>query len=368
MADERLNIVILGLSITSSWGNGHATTYRGLIRALTAQGHEVLFLERDVPWYADNRDLPEPPFCQTRLYGDLTELHDTYTDAVRSADLVIVGSYVPEGVAVGEWVNQQAGGLAAFYDIDTPVTLAKLARGDHEYLAPHLIAQYDLYLSFTGGRTLTVLEDDYGAPVAKALYCSVDPDLYYPDPTEPKWDLGYMGTYSDDRQPRLNALLVQPARQWLAGRFVVAGPQYPVDLRWPPNVARIEHLPPADHRAFYNAQRFTLNVTRDEMMRAGYSPSVRLFEAAACGVPIISDNWEGLETFFGVGTEILIASHPADTMLYLSGMPETTRRRLAERARQRVLAEHTAAHRAEQLTGYVAELRSKMRRGVLVLS
>jgi spore maturation protein CgeB len=183
-----------------------------------------------------------------------------------------------------------------------------------------------------------------------------------------KWDLGYLGTYSNDRQGRLNALLMQPARQWLGGRFVVAGPQYPQDLRWPPNVARIEHLAPADHRRFYNSQRFTLNITRDDMMRAGYSPSVRLFEAAACGVPIISDNWEGLDTFFGVGTEILVASHPADTMIYLSGMPETTHHRIAERARQRVLAEHTAAHRADQLTGYVQELQSKMRHGAMAFS
>lgn len=368
MADERLNMVILGLSITSSWGNGHATTYRGLIRELTAQGHRVLFLERDVPWYAENRDLPDPGFCDTRLYGELAELKDTYTSAVREADIVIVGSYVPEGVAVGEWVSQQAGGLTAFYDIDTPVTLAKLSRGDYEYLTPRLVAQYDLYLSFTGGKTLSVLENDYGAPAARALYCSVDPELYYPNPVEPKWDMGYMGTYSDDRQRRLDTLLVQPARQWLGGKFVVAGPQYPDDLRWPPNVERIEHLPPAEHCRFYNSQRFTLNVTRADMIRAGYAPSVRLFEAAACGVPIISDNWEGLDTFFGIGTEILIASHPEDTMLYLSGMPESTRRRLADRARQRVLAEHTAAHRADQLVGYVHELQAKMRRGVMALS
>jgi len=368
MHTEQLTIVIAGLSLTSSWGNGHATTYRGLVRELTAQGHEVLFLERDMPWYAEHRDLHAPEFCTLRLYQSVDELKELYTGAVREADLTIVGSFVPEGVAVGEWVNKEASGLTAFYDIDTPVTLNKLARGDYEYLAPHLIAQYDLYLSFTGGQTLQALEDQYGAPTARPLYCCVDPSLYYPDPVDARWDLGYLGTYSDDRQGRLNALLVQPARQWLGGRFVVAGPQYPQDLHWPPNVQRVEHLPPAEHRRFYNSQRFTLNITREDMMRAGYSPSVRLFEAAACGVPIISDNWEGLDTFFGVGTEILVAGHPADTMTYLSGMPETTRHRIADRARQRVLAEHTAAHRADQLVGYVHELRSMMRPRVMALT
>ncbi|MHB8994913.1 MAG: CgeB family protein [Armatimonadota bacterium] len=368
MADDNLSFVFLGLSLTSSWGNGHATTYRGLVQELTAQGHKVLFLERDVPWYADNRDLPKPLFCDLRLYQDLDELRDSYTEAVHEADLVVLGSYVPEGVAVADWVNAQAGGLTAFYDIDTPITLAKLKAGDLEYLAPHQIPQFDLYLSFTGGKTLQTLENDYGAPAARALYCSVNPELYYPNPTEAKWDMGYMGTYSDDRQPRLNSLLLQPARQWYGGRFVVAGPQYPEEIRWPPNIQRIEHLPPAEHCSFYNAQRFTLNVTRDSMIRAGYAPSVRLFEAAACGVPIISDAWEGLETFFAVGTEILVASHPADIMLYLSGMPEQTRRRIGDRARMRVLAEHTAAHRAVELVGHVQERRAAMRPKTLALS
>jgi spore maturation protein CgeB len=348
-----MNIVILGLSITSSWGNGHATTYRGLVRELEARGHNLLFLERDVPWYARNRDLPNPPYGRTELYSDLPDLKSRFTDEVRDADFVIVGSYVPEGVAVGEWATGLARGVTAFYDIDTPVTLAKLERGDTEYLAPHLIPRYNLYLSFTGGPTLDHIERKYGSPAARALYCSVDPALYYPDDSsgwEPRsWDLGYMGTYSDDRQPPLDRLMLEPARRWAEGRFVVAGPQYPEHIEWPRNVARIEHLPPAEHRAFYNSQRFTLNITRADMVRAGYSPSVRLFEAAACAVPIISDHWEGLDTLFAPDTEILIARTPEDTARYLREIPEEERSAIGNRARQRVLAHHTAAHRAAEL-------------------
>ncbi len=221
--------------------------------------------------------------------------------AVRHADLVIVGSYVPDGVEVGRWAIATAQGVTAFYDIDTPVTLAKLERGDTEYLSPDLIRRYDMYLSFTGGPTLQRLERQYGSPMARALYCSVDPERYHPEPAEPRWDLGYLGTYSDDRQPTVDRLLVEPARAWGEGRFVVAGPQYPGSIVWPANVARIEHLPPADHSAFYNAQRFTLNVTRADMIAAGWSPSVRLFEAAACGTPIISDWWAGLDSLFDPG-------------------------------------------------------------------
>lgn len=350
-----MNIVILGLSITSSWGNGHATTYRGLVRELAANGHDVLFLERDVPWYASNRDLPDPPYCTTRLYRGLAQLKHRYARHVREADLVIVGSYVPEGVAVGEWVTETAQGVTAFYDIDTPVTLVKLAGGDFEYLSPHLIPRFDIYLSFTGGPTLRRIEKKYKSPMARALYCSFDPEHYFPEKRRIRWDLGYLGTYSDDRQPTVERLLIEPAKKWKEGKFIVTGPQYPEEIAWPRNVKRIDHLPPADHRAFYNAQRFALNVTRAAMIRAGWSPSVRLFEAAACGVPIISDWWDGLDSLFEPDREILVAEKSADVLRYLR-MSDDDRKIIGRRARERVLDDHTAAHRAKELESYVEAL------------
>ncbi len=355
MSRPALDIVILGLSITSSWGNGHATTYRGLVAELEARGHRVLFLERDVPWYADNRDLPDPPYGRAALYESLDELKSRFASAVRRADAVIVGSYVPEGVAVGAWAIETARGVTAFYDIDTPVTLARLERGECTYLAPELIPRYDLYLSFTGGPTLRRLERAYGAPRARPLYCSVDPSQYYSETRAAEYDLGYMGTYSPDRQPPLRRLLIEPARHWPEGRFLVAGPQYPESIDWPENVAHTDHLPPPKHRRFYNAQRFTLNVTRADMARVGYAPSVRLFEAAACGTPIISDYWEGLDTLFAPGEEILIGRSAEDTLRYLRALPEAERRRIGTRAQARVLAEHTNAHRAEELEHYLME-------------
>jgi spore maturation protein CgeB len=353
--DRGLRIVIIGLTITSSWGNGHATTYRGLVRELVRRGHSVIFLERDKPWYATNRDMPHPPFGRTELYHDVDELKRRFGDEIGAADLVVVGSYVPQGVEVGRWVTRTARGVTAFYDIDTPVTLAKLARGDEEYLSRDLIPQYDLYLSFTGGPTLRRLERDFGSPRALPLYCSVDAELYHPEELAQRWDMGYLGTYSDDRQPTLEALLIDVARAWPEGRFVVAGPQYPPSVDWPANVERIEHLPPARHREFYNQQAFTLNVTRADMIAAGYSPSVRLFEAAACATPIISDSWDGLETIFAAGEEIVIAHGAGDVLAALQQMSAAERRRMGERARARALKEHTAAHRAAELEGYVVE-------------
>jgi spore maturation protein CgeB len=343
-----MKIVILGLSITSSWGNGHATIFRGLVKALSRRGHDVLFLEHDKPWYAANRDLPCPPGGTTCLYDSIERLKCCYEREIRCADFVLIGSYVPQGVEVGRWVTS-LGVPCGFYDIDTPVTLAKLSRGDYEYLSPDLVGRYDVYFSFTGGPTLSRLEHEFGAQRAVPLYCSVDSDLYQPCDSPYCWDLGYLGTYSADRQPALQRLLLSAAADWPVGRFAVAGPQYPADIAWPGNVHRIEHLPPSEHCGFYNSQRFTLNVTRADMVAAGYSPSVRLFEAAACGTPIISDWWPGLETFFAPGQEILIAHDAQDVRRYLQELSECQRRQIRCQARTRVLRQHTSCARAREL-------------------
>ena len=343
-----MKLVVLGLSLSSSWGNGHATTFRALLKAFATRGHDVLFLERDVPWYAEHRDLPDPDFCRLEYYADLDGL-DRWQGEIAGADAVIVGSYVPEGVAVGRYVQQHARGATAFYDIDTPVTLAKLERGDFEYLSPEIIPGYDVYLSFTGGPTLERLERQFGSPAARALYCSVDEAAYRPLNVPKKWDLSYLGTYSPDRQPTLERLLIEPARRAPDRRFVVAGPQYPGDIDWPDNVERIDHLPPAEHAAFYSASRFTLNVTRADMIAAGWSPSVRLFEAGACGTPIISDSWAGLDEVFTPGEEIVLAGGADDVLRALAADADA----MGLAARTRVLAAHTAAIRAGELEQYL---------------
>lgn len=345
-----MKLVVLGLTLSSSWGNGHATTFRALLSAFAARGHEVLFLERDKPWYAAHRDLAEPDFCTLAYYDSVAEL-ERWREEIAGADAVMVGSYVPEGVAVGAWAQQAARGVTCFYDIDTPVTLAKLARGDFEYLTPALIPGYDIYFSFTGGPTLTRLECEFGSPRAKALYCSVDTDRYQPMDVPRRWDLSYLGTYSDDRQPTLERLLIEVARRCPERRFAVAGPQYPDRIDWPANVERIEHLPPARHAAFYSASGFTLNVTRADMIAAGWSPSVRLFEAGACATPIISDRWKGLDELFEPGSEIILADSTDDVIAALRADAAA----MGNRARGTVLAHHSADRRAEQLERDLSE-------------
>ena len=351
----KLDIVIFGLSITSSWGNGHATTYRALVKALAARGHRITFLERNVPWYRSHRDLHSSPYCRIELYDRLTDIPSCFAPLVRSADVVVLGSFVPDGAAIGEWITSTALGITAFYDIDTPVTLKRLESGNAGYISPALIPRFALYLSFTGGPTLQLIEEIYGSPRARALYCSVDPESHPPVDVPVKWTLGYIGTFSEDRQPLLEQLLLDPARQMPERRFVIAGAQYPKTLRWPPNVQHVEHLPPNRHSEFYCSQRYTLNLTRMDMATAGFSPSVRLFEAAACRVPVISDRWPGLETFFELGKEILVADSSASVRHILGELPEAQRRRIAAAARKRVLQRHTAEHRAIQFEQYVRE-------------
>jgi spore maturation protein CgeB len=347
------DIVFIGLSITSSWGNGHASTYRSLIKGLARRGHRVLFLECDRPWYAGHRDAPQLPYCETRLYVDSEELRTRYTERIRSADAVIVGSYVDDGARVCDWVLDCARGVRAFYDIDTPVTLSHLRSDTCPYLSARQIPEFDVMLSFTGGPTLRRLEAVHGARRAVPLYCSVDPDQHRQTDCESFDDLGYLGTYSADRQPGLEALLNEPARRLPRLRFVVAGAQYPDDLDWPVNVRRVEHLAPAAHARFYAGLRFTLNLTRADMRRSGWSPSVRLFEAAACGTPIVSDDWPGLEHFLAPGAEILVARDTGEVVSVLRDMSDEQRVAVAHAARERVLSAHSGVRRAKELEDFL---------------
>lgn len=344
-----LDIVFLGLSLSSSWGNGHATTFRALLRGLHSQGCRLTFLERDVPWYATHRDLAKPDFCTLFLYDDIDAMIRTFGARLRAADAVVIGSYVPDGVRVIDAVRALSPQLLCFYDIDTPVTLAKLRQGDEDYIASRQLGLFDLYFSFSGGEVLDTLERGFGVRKAVALYCSADSRRYVALDETPRWDLGYLGTYSADRQPGLERLLIEPARRLPHRRFVVAGPQFPKGVDWPHNVERIDHVPPQEHARFYGRQRFTLNITRADMVAAGWSPSVRLFEAGACGVPVISDPWPGLAEL--LPGAVLIARKTEDVIEALETLPESGREMIARNARTIVLAHHTGEARARDMIG-----------------
>jgi spore maturation protein CgeB len=343
-----MKIVVFGLTISSSWGNGHATLWRGLVNALARRGHRVLFFEHDTPYYAGNRDLCALPGGELVLYPDWAGIHARAEAEVASADVAIVTSYCPDALAATDAVLDAARATRVFYDLDTPVTLSRLRAGEPaDYVGPRGLGEFDLVLSFTGGPALRELETRLGARLALPLYGHVDPAVHRP--AEPRdifrADLSYMGTYAADRQRMLETLLVAPARLRPERRFLIGGAQYPDAFPWTPNTHFVRHLPPGEHATFFSSARLTLNVTREAMAAMGWCPSGRLFEAAACGAPILSDAWEGLDRFFEPGQEILTA-RSCDEALAAIDLGDGELRRIAAAARERVLSEHTSAHRA----------------------
>ncbi len=346
-----MKLVIFGLSISSSWGNGHATLWRGLCRALARRGHQVHFFERDTSYYANNRDLTSIPGGYLHLYSDWDDVAEVARRHLADADAAIVTSYCPDGIVATEVVLDSRVRLRCFYDLDTPVTLDNLDSGQAvPYLGPRGLSDFDLVLSYTGGKALTQLQTRLGAKRVAPLYGSVDPEHHYPVPPLERFlaEVSYLGTYAEDRQAVLERLFIDPARALPECRFMIAGAMYPPTFPWTSNIYFVRHLPPDEHPAFYSSGRMTLNVTRRAMADMGYCPSGRLFEAAACGVPILSDAWEGLDQFFAPGAEILVARTTQDVIDAI-GLPDLELRRLALRARERTLDCHTADLRALEL-------------------
>jgi spore maturation protein CgeB len=354
-----MKLVVFGLTVSSSWGNGHATLWRGLIQALHAAGHQVVFFERDVPYYRDNRDLAEIPGGELVLYADWDEVRPSALRHVADADVAMVTSYCPDGIAVSAVALAAPRAVRVFYDLDTPITLARLQAGESTtYISPEGLGGFDLVLSYTGGAALDALRDGLGARRVAPLYGHVDPGVHRPvEPVEAfRADLSYMGTYAADRQAALEALFVEPARQRPSQRFLIGGAQYPQDFPWTTNIYFVRHLPPPTHPAFFSSSRLTLNVTRAAMASMGWCPSGRLFEAAACGCPVLSDTWEGLDAFFAPGREILTAATTAEAVGALD-LSDAELARIGRAARERTLAEHTSAHRAAELIAAVEDAR-----------
>ncbi len=347
-----MHVVIFGLTISSSWGNGHATLWRSLIKAMMGRGHTVTFYEKDVSYYAGARDLYAlPEGGRLRLYADLAAIKPEVARALDEADLALCTSFCPDGIAASALILNSRAGVKAFYDLDTPVTLAALSAGSTvAYLPERGLADFDVVLSYTGGRALEELRTRLGARVVAPLYGSVDPANHQPVAAQAEFlaTLSYLGTYAEDRQATLQRLFLEPAERMPAARFLIGGAQYPTDFPWAGNIAFVRHTPPQLHSAFFSSCRATLNVTRKAMARYGYCPSGRLFEAAACGAPLLTDTWEGLDTFFTPGGEILPVA-TADEVLRALSLSDGELRAIAGRARERTLEEHTGACRVREL-------------------
>jgi spore maturation protein CgeB len=356
-----MKLVIFGLTVSSSWGNGHATLWRGLIAALARRGHNVVFFERDAPYYAEHRDLASLPAGELRLYGTWEDAESAARCELNDADVGMVTSYCPDGVAATALLLDSKARHRVFYDLDTPVTLSRIAAGESiSYIGTRLLADFDLVLSYTGGCALDGLRGVLRAREALPLYGSVDPALHRREPPSDTYrnDFSYLGTYAADRQAVLVSLFIDPARRLPERKFLIGGAQYPQDFPWARNIFFARHVAPPEHPAFYSSSRLTLNVTRESMARFGWCPSGRLFEAAACGVPIVSDAWEGLEAFFTPGQEILVA-RDADDVVAAIELSDAELERIARDAQDRTLTEHTAEQRARDLEAAIAAIANK---------
>jgi spore maturation protein CgeB len=346
-----MKLVIFGLTVSSSWGNGHATLWRGLCRALARRGHRVVFFERDVPYYAAHRDVTELPCGELILYPEWDSVIPVAREHLAGADVAMVTSYCPDGPVACDLALESNVPVKTFYDLDTPVTLSRLETEEGvPYLPAYGLGGFDLVLSYTGGEALRQLQTRLGARRVAPLYGSVDPEVHFPVPPLDHYrsDLSYLGTYAEDRQDELVKLFVEPARVLPHLRFVIGGAQYPHEFPWADNIFFVRHLPPAEHSGFYCSSRLTLNVTRCAMAQMGYCPSGRLFEAAACGTAILSDVWEGLDEFFEPANEILLARDTADVVEALQ-LSDLELRQIRQAAREKALAFHTADQRAIDL-------------------
>ncbi len=319
----------------------------------------MVFYEKDVPYYASRRDFKSCDYCLLVLYESWERIRWRAIRDARESDAVIVASYCPDGARISDYMLNVPGPLHIFYDLDTPITLHKLERGDLDYLRRDQVPEFDLYLSFTGGGILSELEQRWGAQRALPLYGCVDPEVYMRVDERPEFrgDLSYMGTHAADREHKLRDLFLKPARRMAQSQFVLGGSLYPREWQWPANVRRFDHIAPGDHAAFYSSSRATLNITRDGMARTGYCPSGRFFEAAACGAPILTDYWEGLESFFTPEDEILVVKKAEDVIEILSCY-DGALADIAARARQRTLDEHTGERRAAELISHMEKTAS----------
>jgi spore maturation protein CgeB len=355
-----MKIVVFGLTISSSWGNGHATLWRGLCRALVRRGHRIVFFERDVPYYAANRDFHEIPGGTLILYDDWVGVRGRAEREIVDADAAIVTSYCPDAIVASELMLAASRPLKVFYDLDTPVTLSRLGRGEMvPYVSARRLADFDLVLSYAGGRALAAIRRLLGAIRVAPLYGHVDPQVHLPVAAVERYraDLSYLGTYAADRLSTLKALFVAPAHRRPDRRFFIGGAQYPQDFPWSGNIFFVRHLPPSEHAAFFSSSRLTLNVTRRDMAEMGWCPSGRLFEATACGAAVLSDFWDGFAAFFEPGREILLA-RTTDEVEAALDLTDGEISRVAKAGRERTLAEHTSERRATELISLFEQTRA----------
>jgi spore maturation protein CgeB len=350
---HRPSIAFFGSSLVSSYWNGAATYYRGLLRALAALGYRITFFEPDAFDRQAHRDIPDPPWAKVVVYPATEAGAAEALTIARQADIVAKAS----GVGVLDtWLEREVLSLRApgkaviFWDVDAPATLERIRQAADDPFAAH-IPRYDLILTYGGGPPVTAAYRALGARDCIPIYNALDPATHYSVPPEPEFaaDLSFLGNRLPDREDRVHEFFFKPAARLPHHTFLLGGSGWDAHLPALANVRYAGHVYTHQHNAFNCSARLVLNINRGSMARFGYSPATRIFEAAGAGATIISDAWEGLERFFEPGREILVAETGEDVADYLTRWSDAQIRAVGEAAAKRVLAEHTYAQRAAEV-------------------
>jgi spore maturation protein CgeB len=351
-------IAFYGSSLLSSYWNGAATYYRGLLRALSALGYEITFYEPDILDRQANRDIAPPDWCNSVVYpAEPLGLSGAAAGAAR-ADVVVKASgvgYEDDAILQAVMAQARPGALRVFWDVDAPATLAAM-QADADDPLRRALPDLDLVLTYGGGQPVVDAYRKLGARRCVPVYNALDPETHHPVPPDPRFkaDLGFLANRLPDREARVENFFFHPARALPEQRFILGGSGWEQGAV-PGNVRVLGHVPTADHNAFNVTPRAVLNVARDNMAATGFSPATRVFEAAGAAACLITDAWEGIEQFLAPGREILVARDGADVLECLRTLTPERAAAIGHGARARVLAEHTYDHRARQ----VNELLSK---------
>ena len=346
-----MNIAFYASSILSSYWNGAATYYRGLVKSLARRGYRITFFEPRAFGRQERADIEPPPWCEVVVYPATIEGVRAAAARAASADIVIKASGV--GVFDDELLalTMAAAGddaLKVWWDVDAPATLAAIGKAPDAPLRRHL-PRLDAVLTYGGGQSVIDAYRALGAPTCRLIYNGFDPDDCHPVPRDPRFeaDLGFLGNRLPDREARVEQFFLTPARRATDLRFLLGGAGWET-AAVPDNVRRLGHVPTVHHNAFNTTARAVLNINRDSMADCGFSPPTRVFEAAGAGACLITDAWPGIDSFLTPAEEILVARDGQDVLEFLRLLTPTTARSMGARARARMLAEHTYDRRARE--------------------
>ncbi|RAK60929.1 hypothetical protein DJ021_14480 [Phenylobacterium hankyongense] len=347
-----MKIAFYGSSLLSSYWNGAATYYRGMLSELAKRGYDVTFYEPDAFDRQSHRDIEPPEWAKVVVYPATESAVRKVMDCAAEADVVVKASGVgvfDDVLLEGVMALARPHAVKIFWDVDAPATLADL-RADPGLLMHRILPQLDLVLTYGGGPPVIAAYEGFGARICRPIYNALDPSTHHPAAPQARFegDLNFLANRLPDRETRVERFFLEPAARLPERRFLIGGSGWD-DKAMPPNVRRIGHVGTADHNAFNASPLAVLNVARDSMADVGFSPATRVFEAAGAGACLITDAWDGVELFLNPDEEVLVARDGQDVAEHLAGLTPERARVIGEAARQRILSEHTYARRAAEV-------------------